>query len=458
MKGKWKRKYGPIIVTALSLSLGLVACGGAETTESTGSEDVAGEDWRTTGVVVGKGTIVRDGESITVLATVDPMSAAFFRDQFEPEVVDSVNFPEEFPEIGDCGVEFTFDDFDGDGQTDVELFLQHPDMTHSNLVWYWDAADGYVYQPALSNVYVSDVVTEPENDDLLADYIGLWEYVGANRWLRVHDDGTWEFVNDQDEVIEYGTLLADEDGLTLEYAGSDEVMYLDRSESGELMDILTGGALLPVEEIRSQAAYFERNGLDIEGRVDQGTYLLEGGVSSYVGLGEGYNRGDCYWEVTKKYDQTHDGIRELQFDAICYIPQGAITVFPQDYITVTSSELYDYYTGMWLTAATAYGSTERGENYYLHTINRDGESEQIEFAYSTDWQYNVGDWAQVLTKSYVAYVPEDYDGLVFAAQAEPWDYKDDAKRMQLDSIAPEADVMNLPTLAPYSSLYFRICE
>lgn len=61
-------------------------------------------------------------------------------------------------------------------------------------------------------------------------------------------------------------------------------------------------------------------------------------------------------------------------------------------------------------------------------------------------------------KSYVAYIPEDYDGLVFAAQAEPWDYKDDAKRMQLDSIAPEADVMNLPTLAPYSSLYFRICE
>ena len=60
----------------------------------------------------------------------------------------------------------------------------------------------------------------------------------------------------------------------------------------------------------------------------------------------------------------------------------------------------------------------------------------------------------MLTKSYVAYVPEDYDGLVFAAQAEPWDYKDDAKH----SIAPEADVMNLPTLAPYSSLYFRICE
>ena len=95
MSGKWKRRYGLIGVVVLCLML--AACGGsAETTESNGSDDVAGEDWRTTGVVVGKGTIVRDGESITVLATVDPMSAAFFRDQFEPEVVDSVNFRRNF--------------------------------------------------------------------------------------------------------------------------------------------------------------------------------------------------------------------------------------------------------------------------------------------------------------------------------------------------------------------------
>ncbi|MFR6693533.1 MAG: hypothetical protein ACLUS6_05895 [Dysosmobacter sp.] len=34
-------------------------------------DDVAGEDWRTTGVVVGSGTITHDGESVDVLVTAD---------------------------------------------------------------------------------------------------------------------------------------------------------------------------------------------------------------------------------------------------------------------------------------------------------------------------------------------------------------------------------------------------
>ena len=52
---------------------------------------------------------------------------------------------------------------------------------------------------------------------------------------------------------------------------------------------------------------------------------------------------------------------------------------------------------------------------------------------------------------------QDYDGLVFAAEAQPDNYKDSAKRMQLSSIAPEADVLNIDTLDPYSSLYFSLC-
>ena len=46
----------------------------------------------------------------------------------------------------------------------------------------------------------------------LDEYVGLWEYLDENLWLRIHEDATWEFVNDQDEVIESGTLWADETG------------------------------------------------------------------------------------------------------------------------------------------------------------------------------------------------------------------------------------------------------
>ena len=79
-------------------------------------------------------------------------------------------------------------------------------------------------------------------------------------------------------------------------------------------------------------------------------------------------------------------------------------------------------------------------------------------SYSTDWNFQVGDWGAVLTKSYSVYMPADYDGLVFAAQAEPDTYQESARKMQLDSISPEACVLDLDTLEPYSSLYFSLCD
>ena len=203
--------------------------------------------------------------------------------------------------------------------------------------------------------------------------------------------------------------------------------------------------------------YFSDNGLQINAAVNTGTYLLENGVACYSGLGDGYERNDCYWEVIKHSDQSHDGIREIQFDAICYIPESSIPYFTEQYITNTDSELYDYYTGMWFTAATAYGNSQRGDNYYVHTVNYNGNEYLIEFAYSTDWQYNVSDWAMVLTKSYMVYLPDDYDGLVFAAMPQLDNYKDCARRMQLDSIAPEASIMDIDLVDPYNTLFFSIC-
>lgn len=207
-----------------------------------------------------------------------------------------------------------------------------------------------------------------------------------------------------------------------------------------------------------QTAYFEKNGLEINCQVEKGTYLLKNGMCSYTGLGDGFNNDDCYWEVTKTGDYKHDGIREIEFVAYCYIPESSIPYYTEQYVTVVSGELYDYYTGIWLTAATAYSNTERGENHYIHTVEWGGENYDIEFFYSTEWSSTVGDWGSVLKKSYVAYMPEDYDGLIFAGQAENDNYKDAAKRMQLDSICPEADLLNCETVDPYSSLYFAVCK
>ena len=120
------------------LGLSLVACGA--------SGDVAGDDWRTSGVVAGSGTITHDGESDVLVSFID--------------------------EYGD----------------------------NTELIWLWDPVERYVFREDLSTIAIGESDQDAEQDmhleadaDLvtnLEDYMGLWEYQGENRWLRIHDDFT----------------------------------------------------------------------------------------------------------------------------------------------------------------------------------------------------------------------------------------------------------------------------
>ena len=127
MKNRWKHIFIPVLAMALCLSL--AACGN--------SDDVAGEDWRTTGVVVGSGTITHDGESVDVLVTADPNSAAFYRDQEEQLLFDSVAFPETIEDISSSAFQISFDDQNGDGESDVLVEIGHEDMSNTTMLWLW---------------------------------------------------------------------------------------------------------------------------------------------------------------------------------------------------------------------------------------------------------------------------------------------------------------------------------
>ena len=433
------------LLLAVVLCLSLTACGGLD--------DVVDDDWRNSDEVVGSGIITHTGEgSVDVLIIVSEYSAAFYWDQPEQVLYDSVSFPITVLDAKESFSEISLDDIDGDGESDVFVSFVHAPDDITQMVWIWDPEDGYVFREDLSILPMFD------SDGEISEYTGLWEYVDENLWLRIYDDETWEFLNDQEDVIACGALWVGEDGITLYFEDTDDVLQLDRAGNGDLLDSENDGMLVPVDSIQSSVPYFSRNGLEINAVMDTGTYLLEDGVCSYANLGDDYSTGDCYWEVIKNYDQTHDGIREIQFDAICYIPWSSLGTFNQKYITSVNCELYDFYSGMWFTAATTYGDSTRGENYYVHTIDWNGQSETIEFAYSTDWQHNVGDWAEVLTKSYMVYLPEGYDGLIFAAEPKPDNFSDNEKLAQLDSISPEAAIMDIDLLDPYGRLFFSICD
>lgn len=90
----------------LAACLLLVGCGG----------EVVGDDWRVSGIVDADGTITHDGESVDVLVAVSPESAAFYRDEAEQILFDSVSFPMAIPDAESAFYAIRFDDLDGDAK------------------------------------------------------------------------------------------------------------------------------------------------------------------------------------------------------------------------------------------------------------------------------------------------------------------------------------------------------
>ncbi|MGN0666612.1 MAG: hypothetical protein ACI4KF_08820 [Huintestinicola sp.] len=293
----------------------------------------------------------------------------------------------------------------------------------------------------------------------ISEYVGLWECVGEDAWLRIYEGEAWEFLNDQEVAIAFGSLWVDETGITLYFDDTgDVVMRLDRTESGELIDNENGGVFILVDGIRSSEPYFTRNGLAINAELDQGVFLLENGFASYEGdTGAGYTVGECYWEVTKNYDETRDGIREIKLEALCYVPQSSIGTFDGKPKISSYHQLYDFYTGKWFTRIDEYKTSSRGKDYYLHTVEWNGRSGIIEFTRSTDWENDVGDWAKVGTTHYHIFMPEWYDGLVLTLEPLPDSYEGFTEFDHRHYAYAEASIMDIDPLDPYGCLFFDIC-
>lgn len=145
-----KRTTGALLLAA-ALCLGLCACGAAPSGPA--DDEIAGDDWRTTGIVRDGGIITRDGEDTDVLVCVHGEDAVFYYDGEVQTEYGSVTYP--MAVQGDPWEAFQSIDFadrNGDGDSDVSmLFTENGDTTL--LVWFWDdGTETFVFQPEESSV------------------------------------------------------------------------------------------------------------------------------------------------------------------------------------------------------------------------------------------------------------------------------------------------------------------
>ena len=136
------------LVLALVLSLSLAACAGndANTDGDDQGNDIAGSDWRTTGIVRESGTITRDGEDTVVLVCINKDDADFYLDSEVQTLFGYVTYPDSIAEPWESFQGIDFSDRNGDGSSDVRMDFQTGDATLI-MIWYWDSAsEEFVYQ------------------------------------------------------------------------------------------------------------------------------------------------------------------------------------------------------------------------------------------------------------------------------------------------------------------------
>ena len=246
------------LLLAAALCLSLAACGGD-------NDAVVGDDWRVTGVVCAGGTITRGDGDVDVLVTVDDNGASFYWDDPDHTLFDSVDFPFTIPNARECFNEISFADLTANGESDVEIsFATDSGMTY--LTWLWDPDGYYVFRGDLST-YTIDGAD-------LSEYTGLWQWEGESLWLCIYDDETCAMFDDQENMVQAGSLWLSETGIVLYFYDTGDVVPLDVTVSGDLVNIENDLMFVPAGGIQTG------NGFRDDGGIDPSEYI---GLWEYVG-------------------------------------------------------------------------------------------------------------------------------------------------------------------------------
>lgn len=224
-----KRFFCLLTLVLLSLVL-LAGCGSSDSDESDTYE------------IDGYGTVKRNGENTLVCVGHDRKTIYLYNYDEENKLFDTAEIPSDIYDEDWFITKFSFSDWDGDGNSDLQVTFYHSDMSESNIHWTWVEGEGYVYQWAESRLYDSIVVRYPDDYDSDAEfgdkismYVGVWLSDEDNQYDDAYIEfgwyGYWTLYA-AGELVDEGSIRFEPEG---DYLYSDS--YNDSAIDGSRIEL-----------------------------------------------------------------------------------------------------------------------------------------------------------------------------------------------------------------------------
>lgn len=194
------------LIIALILALCLLpaaGCGGAgEEPAPKPDEEAVGSDWRTWGIIDGYGTLTLGGETIEICACVYDNRAELYYDKASQELYRTVEYPEKLTEQEYKLAKISFEDFNGDGDTDIRVTVEDDGGVLRWMTWVYDIGE-FVYMDALAYPPVPVDNGEAEDDGLESNML-------ADIPTVEDMTATWTLADNLDDTL---VIFADENSL-----------------------------------------------------------------------------------------------------------------------------------------------------------------------------------------------------------------------------------------------------
>ena len=116
---------------------------------SNGDREIVGQDWRTWGTVDGTGTLHIDGADVDVCACVFGDRVELYHDEANRSLYKQIDYPKKLSTEQYEKAKVAFDDYTGDGSTDVRVIVGDESAPKLWWTWVWDT-DDFVYAAALA--------------------------------------------------------------------------------------------------------------------------------------------------------------------------------------------------------------------------------------------------------------------------------------------------------------------